>query len=132
MAQVLATKNTVTLKGSTTTVTEFFQTALSSILYQRGVYPPESFEPRKRYGLTVMGVKDPKLEEYLETVLRQFKGGGVMDVGETCEACVPRSVGVHRDLKPPPFRLAGAGHAPAGGPGHRQHRDSPGPGALGL
>ncbi|KAK2075928.1 hypothetical protein QBZ16_001264 [Prototheca wickerhamii] len=73
MAQVLATKNTVTLKGSTTTVTEFFQTALSSILYQRGVYPPESFEPRKRYGLTVMGVKDPKLEEYLETVLRQFK-----------------------------------------------------------
>lgn len=132
MAQVLATKNTVTLKGSTTTVTEFFQTALSSILYQRGVYPPESFEPRKRYGLTVMGVKDPKLEEYLETVLRQFKGGGVMDVGGTCEACVSRLIIVHLAPKPAPFRLAGAGHAPAGGPRHRQHRDSRGPGALGI
>ena len=132
MAQVLATKNTVTLKGSTTTVTEFFQTALSSILYQRGVYPPESFEPRKRYGLTVMGVKDPKLEEYLETVLRQFKGGREEGMGGTCEACVPRFIGVHRALKPPPFRLAGAGHAPAGGFGHCQHRDSRGPGAMGI
>lgn len=74
MAHAVATKNTVTLKGSTATVTEFFQTALSSILYQRGVYPPESFEPKKRYGLTVMVVKDPGLEEYLGTVLQQFKG----------------------------------------------------------
>lgn len=55
-------------------MTEFFQTALSSILYQRGVYPPESFEPRKKYGLTVMAVKDSKLESYLDSVLTQFKG----------------------------------------------------------
>lgn len=75
MSTSVASRNTVTLKGSTATVTEFFQTALSSILYQRGVYPPESFEPQKRYGLTVMGVKDPKLETYLQAVLQQFKGG---------------------------------------------------------
>lgn len=55
-------------------MTEFFQTALSSILYQRGVYPPESFEPKKKYGLTVMAVKDSKLESYLDSVLTQFKG----------------------------------------------------------
>ena len=51
--QAQATKNAITLKGSTAVVTEFFQFALSSILYQRGVYPPESFEPKKQYGLTV-------------------------------------------------------------------------------
>ncbi|KAL6775855.1 MAD2 [Auxenochlorella protothecoides x Auxenochlorella symbiontica] len=73
MATTVATRNTVTLRGSTATVTEFFQTALSSILYQRGVYPPESFEPRKKYGLTVMAVKDSKLESYLDSVLTQFK-----------------------------------------------------------
>jgi len=52
--QAQATKaQAITLKGSTAVVTEFFQFALSSILYQRGVYPPESFEPKKQYGLTV-------------------------------------------------------------------------------
>jgi hypothetical protein len=52
-AVATATKNTITLKGSTAVVTEFFQFALSSILYQRGIYPPDSFEPKKQYGLTV-------------------------------------------------------------------------------
>jgi len=69
-----ASKNTITLKGSTATVTEFFQYAMSSILYQRGVYPPENFEPQKKYGITVMAVKDPKLAMYLQTVLTQFSG----------------------------------------------------------
>lgn len=52
-ALATATKNTITLKGSTATVSEFFNFALSSILYQRGVYPTESFQPKKQYGLTV-------------------------------------------------------------------------------
>lgn len=69
---VQAEKNIITLKGSTATVTEFFQYALSSILYQRGIYPPESFEPRKQYGLTVMAVKEERLGAYLQAVLRQF------------------------------------------------------------
>lgn len=67
-------RDTITLKGSTSTVTEFFQYALSSILYQRGVYPPENFEPKKQYGLTVMAVKDTDLSKYLSTVLGQFSG----------------------------------------------------------
>lgn len=74
-ATAQAQKNTITLKGSTATVTEFFQYALSSILYQRGVYPPESFEPRKQYGLTVMACKEEKLQGYLAAVLQQFSGG---------------------------------------------------------
>lgn len=64
--------SSITLNGSTQTVREFFQFALSSILYQRGVYPPDSFEPHKKYGLTVMLVKDEKLRGYLSSVLQQF------------------------------------------------------------
>lgn len=71
-ATAQATKNQITLKGSVATVTEFFQHALSSILYQRGIYAPESFEPKKAYGLTVMAVKDDKLTAYLQAVLQQF------------------------------------------------------------
>lgn len=71
-ATAQATKNEITLKGSVATVTEFFSHALSSILYQRGIYAPESFEPQKAYGLTVMAVKDDKLTAYLQAVLQQF------------------------------------------------------------
>lgn len=67
------TAGSVSLQGSTETVGEFFSYALSSILYQRGVYPAENFEPVKKYGLTVMMVKDPKLYTYLQTVLKQFR-----------------------------------------------------------
>ena len=40
MATAQATKSTITLKGSTAIVTEFFGYAVNSILYQRGIYPP--------------------------------------------------------------------------------------------
>ncbi len=80
MVTATATKNTITLKGSTDTVSEFFQYALSSILYQRGVYPAENFEPQKKYGLTVMAVRDAKLCSYLQSVLRQFSGKFVVNI----------------------------------------------------
>jgi mitotic spindle assembly checkpoint protein MAD2 len=62
----------IVLKGSTDTVSEFFQYALSSVLYQRGVYPAEDFEATKKYGITVMTVKDLKLQVYLKDVLKHF------------------------------------------------------------
>jgi mitotic spindle assembly checkpoint protein MAD2 len=64
----------IVLKGSTDTVSEFFQYALSSVLYQRGVYPAEDFEATKKYGITVMTVKDLKLQVYLKDVLKHFTG----------------------------------------------------------
>jgi mitotic spindle assembly checkpoint protein MAD2 len=67
-------KNTILLRGSTDTVAEFFHAALSSILYQRGIYPPENFAPIKKYGLTVMAVKEDKLSDYLQAILKQFTG----------------------------------------------------------
>ena len=62
----------ILLKGSTHTVSEFFQYALSSVLYQRGVYPADNFEPTKKFGITVMTVKDMKLQVYLRDVLKYF------------------------------------------------------------
>lgn len=64
-----STSNTITLKGSTKLVTEFFAYAVNSILYQRGVYPPASFKEQKQYGLSVMVTKDAALTKYLGNVL---------------------------------------------------------------
>ena len=46
--------NCITLKGSTDIVVEFFQYSINSILYQRGIYPPEKFTPTKHYNLQMM------------------------------------------------------------------------------
>lgn len=65
------TRNAITLKGSTELVTEFFGYAVNNILYQRGVYPPEEFERKQKYGLGVMVTTEPKLRDYLVEVLEQ-------------------------------------------------------------
>mmetsp|Transcript_2832 Transcript_2832/g.7499 ORF Transcript_2832/g.7499 Transcript_2832/m.7499 type:complete len:210 (-) Transcript_2832:191-820(-) len=71
-AQQQATDNTITLKGSAAIVTEFFGFAVNSILYQRGIYPPESFEGQKKYGLNMMITSDEGLTKYLNNVLTQM------------------------------------------------------------
>ena len=45
-----------------------------SILYQRGIYPPESFEQHKKYGLSVMISADHGLVQYMNGVLPQMSG----------------------------------------------------------
>eukprot|EP00029_Vermamoeba_vermiformis_P012076 TRINITY_DN6887_c0_g1_i1.p1 TRINITY_DN6887_c0_g1~~TRINITY_DN6887_c0_g1_i1.p1 ORF type:complete len:202 (+),score=45.60 TRINITY_DN6887_c0_g1_i1:115-720(+) len=72
MASAVAAKQSITLKGSTEIVTEFFDYAINSILYQRGIYPPENFEARKKYGLSILVTKDKGLRDYLNTVLQQL------------------------------------------------------------
>ena len=72
MATAQATKNTITLKGSTAIVTEFFGYAVNSILYQRGIYPPESFERKNKYGLGMLVTTDEQLKAYLVNVLQQI------------------------------------------------------------
>ena len=51
----------ITLRGSTALVTEFFGFSINSILYQRGIYPPESFQRVSKYGLTMLVTSDEKL-----------------------------------------------------------------------
>mmetsp|Transcript_11177 Transcript_11177/g.27139 ORF Transcript_11177/g.27139 Transcript_11177/m.27139 type:complete len:207 (+) Transcript_11177:105-725(+) len=71
-SQAQATRNTITLKGSTEIVTEFFGYSINSILYQRGIYPPESFSRVSKYGLQMLVTSDQGLQQYLQQVLSQL------------------------------------------------------------
>ena len=90
------TQNAITLKGSSQIISEylskylFFNVSLSnyfqmnfifppdyginSILFQRGIYPPESFVNTQQYGLTILMSRDNKIEEFLKNVLSQTQG----------------------------------------------------------
>ncbi|KAK6187895.1 hypothetical protein SNE40_005822 [Patella caerulea] len=69
----LKTQNAITLKGSTKLVTEFFNYGINSILYQRGIYPPESFTRVQDYGLTLLVSTDEQLKEYINNVITQIR-----------------------------------------------------------
>lgn len=66
-------RSTITLKGSSQIVTEYFEYAVQSILYQRGVYPTDSFKQKKEYGIMLWVSTDDSLSTYLKTVLSQTK-----------------------------------------------------------
>ena len=65
----------ITLQGSVKTVTEFFEYSINNILYQREIYPPETFRRVARYGLAMFVTTDDALTGYLSNVLSQLKGG---------------------------------------------------------
>ncbi|EOD04035.1 hypothetical protein EMIHUDRAFT_69270 [Emiliania huxleyi CCMP1516] len=71
-----ATASSITLKGSVAIVTEFFNYSINSILYQRGIYPPETFRRVSKYGLTMLVTSDdalpPTASGYLDNVLTQL------------------------------------------------------------
>ncbi|KAJ7487529.1 spindle assembly checkpoint protein [Mycena galericulata] len=66
-----ATRQAITLKGSTALVTEFFKYAVNTILFQREVYPSDDFHMVKKYGQVVLVTQDLALENYLEKILKQ-------------------------------------------------------------
>lgn len=72
-AQSSATENVVTLRGSTDVVAEFFFDSVNSVLYQRGVYPPESFARTVKYGIPMLITEDEGLKKYLDSVSAQLK-----------------------------------------------------------
>jgi mitotic spindle assembly checkpoint protein MAD2 len=73
VAQKTKTSNAVTLKGSAQMVSEFFNYGINSILYQRGVYAPETFTRKQEYGLTLLMSTDEEVNKYLDSVLAQIK-----------------------------------------------------------
>ncbi|GAA5856538.1 hypothetical protein JCM5353_001919 [Sporobolomyces roseus] len=73
MATKRKQSQTLSLKGSTKIVTEFFEYSVNSILYQRGVYPPEDFKQVKKYGLTLFTSADEALEKYVQNVMKQVQ-----------------------------------------------------------
>ena len=70
--QMQKTSQNITLRGSTEIVTEFFGYAVNSILYQRGLYPPSTFEVKKKYGLGMLVSSDEEIKTYLVSVLDQI------------------------------------------------------------
>ena len=64
----------ISLKGSTDIVTEFFNYSINTILYQRGIYPPESFKKVPKYGLSMMVTTDDGLAAYMANIVRQLEG----------------------------------------------------------
>lgn len=62
------TQSVITLKGSTAIVTEFFGYSINSILFQRGIYPPDTFQHVKKYGLAMLVTSDTGLRAYLSQV----------------------------------------------------------------
>ncbi|EDV26514.1 Mitotic spindle assembly checkpoint protein MAD2A [Trichoplax sp. H2] len=63
-----AAKSKITLKGSADIVAEFFNFGINSILFQRGIYPPESFKKEQKYGLTLWVTNDEQLDDYLQKI----------------------------------------------------------------
>lgn len=74
MSTTQVTKNCITLNGSAQIIAEYLKFGINSILFQRGIYPAETFESTQQYGLTILMSKDPKIEEFLKKVLEQTEG----------------------------------------------------------
>ncbi|KAH7476365.1 hypothetical protein PRIC1_000372 [Phytophthora ramorum] len=72
MATAQVSENLITLKGSTEIVTEFFSYSINTILYQRGIYPAESFKQVQKYGLNMLVTDDDKLNDFFTKFLQQL------------------------------------------------------------
>uniref|UniRef100_T1IKM4 Mitotic spindle assembly checkpoint protein MAD2A n=1 Tax=Strigamia maritima TaxID=126957 RepID=T1IKM4_STRMM len=66
-------RSTITLKGSSEIVAEFFHYGINSILYQRGIFPPETFSRVQKYGLTILISTNEELKNYLSVILERIK-----------------------------------------------------------
>ncbi|KAL4915842.1 mitotic spindle checkpoint component mad2 [Aspergillus aurantiobrunneus] len=60
------------LKGSGKLVAEFFEYSINSILFQRGVYPPEDFTTVKKYGLNMLVTADDQVKAYIKKIMSQL------------------------------------------------------------
>lgn len=62
----------IPLVGSADLITEFFYYGLNQILYQRGIYSPETFKRYTKYGMTTLISTIDGVETYLQNVLKQM------------------------------------------------------------
>jgi mitotic spindle assembly checkpoint protein MAD2 len=63
---------TILLKGSSNIVSEYFGYSINSILYQRGLYDPSTFNKITKYGMQLQITTDPALTTYLNNILNQL------------------------------------------------------------
>ncbi|KAK9707524.1 hypothetical protein RND81_07G203200 [Saponaria officinalis] len=74
MASRTVAKDIITLRGSAAIVSEFFGYAANSILYNRGVYPEESFAKVKKYGLPMLLTQDDGVKSFITNLTAQLSG----------------------------------------------------------
>ncbi|KAK9365240.1 DNA-binding protein [Lipomyces kononenkoae] len=92
------TRSKLQLKGSSKIVAEFFEYSINSILFQRGIYPPEDFQVVKKYGLNMLLTVDEEVKSYIRRIMTQLNkwiiGGKIsklvvaivaLDTGEVTE-----------------------------------------------
>ncbi|KAJ6321477.1 hypothetical protein OIU77_011531 [Salix suchowensis] len=72
MASRTVAKDIITLRGSAAIVSEFFGYAANSILYNRGVYPEESFAKVKKYGLPMLLTNDEGVKSFISNLNAQL------------------------------------------------------------
>ncbi len=68
----MTSRSRLALKGSAREVTEFLGVAINSILFQRGVYPPDDFKLVKKYGLNVLMTVDEEIKAYIKRIMSQI------------------------------------------------------------
>lgn len=61
------------LKGSSKIVADYFEFAINSILFQRGIYPQEDFITVKKYGLQMLLSNDDEVRDYIQQIMKQIK-----------------------------------------------------------
>ncbi|KAJ5115736.1 Mitotic spindle checkpoint component mad2 [Penicillium angulare] len=62
----------LSIRGSAKLVAEFFEYSINSILFQRGVYPPEDFITVKKYGLNMLVSADDQVKAYIKKIMSQL------------------------------------------------------------
>ncbi|KAJ5621480.1 Mitotic spindle checkpoint component mad2 [Penicillium herquei] len=60
------------IRGSAKLVAEFFEYSINSILFQRGVYPPDDFITVKKYGLNMLVSADDQVKAYIKKIMSQL------------------------------------------------------------
>uniref|UniRef100_A0A3Q0S331 MAD2 mitotic arrest deficient-like 1 (yeast) n=1 Tax=Amphilophus citrinellus TaxID=61819 RepID=A0A3Q0S331_AMPCI len=78
----------ITLKGSAELVAEFFSFGINSILYQRGIYPPETFTRVTHYDMSLQLTTDPKLKNYLTNVVSQLKEKSIKTIQDEIRSVI--------------------------------------------
>lgn len=61
------------LKGSSKTVTDYFEFAINYILFKRKIYSSEDFKTVQKYDLPLIMIFDEEAKEYIKTVITQLK-----------------------------------------------------------
>jgi mitotic spindle assembly checkpoint protein MAD2 len=63
----------VVLKGSSKIVADYFEFAVNSILFQRGIYPAEDFVTVRKYDLPMLISNDDDVRKYINSIMVQIR-----------------------------------------------------------